>query len=242
MPKKKKNKATIQINVKKAGVYKLTFDVKTLKFDMEYKAEITTPVYYTIKNCSIGSVVNDEVIWTDMSVNPANADEFVINNFNVDAGKSIGFYNNVHVSNYKVTLDEGINNKLASGGKKIVAVNVGGNYNIYINKKTYVVRMELLNPNTATYSCVYYDGTDFITIQPYDATVPYVFHYQITAVEDDRLPNFHTENYKTYDLTVVDTANVLEKFKSSYYFKNPGTYELIINLKTFEITAILLPE
>ena len=30
-----------------------------------------------------------------------------------------------------------------------VTVNVGENYNIHINKKTYVVRMELLNPDTA---------------------------------------------------------------------------------------------
>ena len=35
----------IQINVKKEGIYKLIFDVDTLKFDMEYKAAIETPRY-----------------------------------------------------------------------------------------------------------------------------------------------------------------------------------------------------
>ena len=40
------------------------------------------------------------------------------------------------------------------------------------------------------------------------------------------------------DLTVVDTMNVL----MSNYFKQPGTYDVIVNLKTFEITAELLPE
>ena len=229
----------IQINVKKAGIYKLTFDVKTLKFDMEYKAEITTPVYYTIKNCSIYSVATS---WVEMSVNPANADEFVINNFNVTAGKSISFYNNLHTSNYKVTLEDSANNKLASARKTDVAVNVGGYYNIYINRKTYVVRMELKNPDTATYSCVYYNGTDFITLQPYETDVPYVFHYQITVDKNDNLPNFHSANYGTYDLTVVDTANVLTGSGSNYGFKNAGTYNLIINLKTFEIMAERLPE
>ena len=229
----------IQINVKKAGIYKLTFDVKTLKFDMEYKAEITTPVYYTIKNCSIYSVATS---WVEMSVNPANADEFVINNFNVTAGKIISFYNHLHTSNYKVTLDESINNKLASARKTSVTVNVGGNYNIYINRKTYVVRMELINPDTATYGCVYYDGTDFITLPPYETGVPYIFHHQITVDKYDSLPDFHSANYKTYDLTVVDTANVLMGSGSNYFFKQSGTYNIIINLKTFEITAELLPE
>ena len=151
----------IQINVKKAGIYKLTFDVDTLKFDMEYKSEIQTPKYYTIKNCSIYTL---ETSWVEMSANPENADEFVIKNFKVQAGKSISFYNSVHTSNYKITLDEAINEKYASARKTIAWVNVGGEYNIYINAKTYVVRMELLNPDTATYSCVYYDGTDFITL------------------------------------------------------------------------------
>ncbi|MBR1968216.1 MAG: hypothetical protein IKA11_02330 [Clostridia bacterium] len=229
----------IQINVKKAGIYKLTFDVKTLKFDMEYKAEITTPVYYTIKNCSIYSVATS---WVEMSVNPANADEFVVNNFNVTAGKIISFYNHLHTSNYKVTLDESINDKLASARKTHVTVNVGGNYNIYINRKTYAVRMELINPDTATYGCVYYDGADFITLQPYEAGVPYIFHHQITVDKYDSLPDFHSANYRTYSLTVVDTGKVLISSGKSCYFKNAGTYNLIINLKTFEITVELLPE
>ena len=231
----------IQINVKKEGIYKLTFDVKTLKFDMEYKSEITTPVYYTIKNCSIYSLATS---WVEMSLNPNNNDEFVINNFSVDAGKIISFYSNLHISNYKVTLDDSINNKLASARKSDVSVNVGGNYNIYINRKTYVVRMELINPDTATYSCVYYDGTDFITLEPYDISVPYIFRQRIvvTTQYTTDLPKFHTKNYKTYDFTVVDDTDVLMGSGKNYYFKHPGTYDVIINLKTFEITAELLPE
>ena len=229
----------IQINVKKSGIYKLTFDVKTLKFDMEYKAEIETPVYYSIRNCSIYSKATS---WVEMSVNPANADEFVINNFNVTAGKSISFYNNLHTSHYKVTLEDSANNKLASAIKTDVSVNVGGNYNIYINRKTYVVRMELINPDTATYGCVYYDGTEFVTLQPYETDVPYIFQYQITVDKYDNLPDFHSANYRTYDLIVVDTTNVLMGSGSHHYFKNTGTYNLIINLKTFEITVELLPE
>lgn len=231
----------IQINVKKAGIYKLTFDVKTLKFDMEYKSEIVTPVYYTIKNCSIYSVATS---WVEMSVNPDNEDEFVIRGFAVEAGKSVSFFSNIHTSNYKVTLDESSDNKLASARKTDVSVNVGGVYDIYINRKTYEVRLELINPDTASYSCVYYDGTDFITLEPCDGEIPYIFSREITVTTKytTDLPDFHTAHYRTYDLTVVDTANLLMGSKDNYYFKQPGTYELTVNLRTFEISVVLLPE
>lgn len=74
----------------------------------------------------------------------------------------------------------------------------------------------------------------------YESDVPYVFRQRIvvTTQYTTRIPDFHTAKYRTYDLTVVDTMNVL----MSNYFKQPGTYDVIVNLKTFEITAELLPE
>lgn len=231
----------IQINVKKAGIYKLIFDVETLKFDMEYKSEIQTPKYYTIKNCSIYSVATE---WKGMSVNTENEDEFVIKNFNIDANKFISFFNNLHTSNYKVTLDSSCDGKFAMANKTTVTVNVGGDYNIYINRKTYVVRLELCNIETATYSLVYYDGNDFIELSPYEEDVPYVFHKQL--VVDTKyttsLPKFHTSAYRTYNLTVEDASNLLMGSEGEYTFKKAGTYNLIINLKEFKITVELLPE
>ena len=231
----------IQINVKKEGIYKLIFDVDTLKFDMEYKAEITTPKYYTIKNCQIYSVATK---WVDMSVNPENSEEFVIENFNIEVNKTIYFQNISHTSLYKITLDENCNETLASYTYPSVTVNVGGSYNIYINAKTYVVRLELINPDTATYNLVYYDGADFITKSPDDQSVPYVFRQQITVDTKNTtsLPNFYTEKYKTYKLTVIDNNDLLSYSGKYYYFKQIGTYDLIINLKTFEITVEILPE
>ena len=230
----------IQINVKKSGIYKLTFDVETLKFDMEYKSEIQTPVYYTIKNCSI---YTKETEWVEMVVNPDNEEEFVIQNFHVDAGEFISFFNYIHTSHYKVGLEERSQNTYGVDMGADIRLNVGGNYNIYINKKTYVVRLELLNPDTATYSCVYYDGTDFIQLQPYETGVPYVFRQRLVVETQytTSVPKFHTKNYKTYALTVLP-SDLLMSAGSNYYFKQPGTYDIIINLKTFEITVELLPE
>ena len=231
----------IQINVKKSGIYKLIFDVDTLKFDVEYKSEIQTPVYYPIKNCQIYSVATE---WVDMSVNPANADEFVINDFHIGVNEFISFQDRTHTSMYKVTVDESQNEKYGSYKHPSLVVNVGGRYNIYVNAKTYVVRFELLNPDTASYSCVYYDGKDFIELEPYEADTPYIFRQRIVVDTNytTSLPKFHTAKYRTYALTVVDTTDVLMSSGKNYYFKKMGTYDIIVNLKTFEITAELLPE
>ncbi|MBO5328791.1 MAG: hypothetical protein J6B04_06430 [Clostridia bacterium] len=231
----------IQINVKKEGIYKLVFDVDTLKFDMEYKSEIDTPKYYPIKKCQIYS---NAAKWVDMSVNPANPDEFVISNFAIGVNETITFQDATHTSIYKITLNESCNEKYGSYAYPSVVLNVGGNYDIYINAKTYEVKLELLNPDTAKYSCVYYDGTDFITLQPYDSAVPYVFRQRIVVDTKNTtsLPKFHTEKYRTYKLTVVDDFNLLSASSKNYYFKQIGTYDVIINLKTFEISVELLPE
>ncbi|MBO5287248.1 MAG: hypothetical protein J6B34_03905 [Clostridia bacterium] len=230
----------VQINILKSGIYKVIFDVDTLKFDLEYKSEIQTPVYHTIKDCSILTNATDYV---EMSVNPANEDELCLKGFKIEANEAISFLSNSHVSIYKITLDESCNEKYGSYRYPSVIVNVGGIYNVYINKKTYVVRLELTNPDTATYNCVYYDGNDFISLKPYDSSTPYIFRQRL--VVDTKyttsVPNFHTEKYTTYDLTVAE-SDLLLGSGDNYYFKNPGTYDIIINLKTFEISVELLPE
>lgn len=230
----------IQINVKKSGIYKLTFDVKTLKFDMEYKSEIETPLYYTMKNCS---VYTEATSWREMSVNPANKDEFVIDNFSVTADETISFFNIVHTSNYKVTLDEKVNDKLASANKKNLTINVGGTYRIYVNSKTYVVNLELLNPDTATYNCVCYDGLNYNVLTPNDEQLPHVFSMRLVTTENSTgLPYFLSKAYKKYDLTVIASTDVVSKVGKSCYLRKAGTYDLTINLRTFEITIEKLPE
>ena len=178
-----------------------------------------------------------------MSVNPKNADEFVINNFAIEKDTYVCFFNFVHTSNYKVTTEAGLDGKITSGSGSIVYALIGGNYNVYINKKTYVVRFELNDVSSASYSCVYYDGNAFLTLQPYESDVPYIFRQRIVVDEKyTALPDFHTASYRTYRLTVVDTENVFSAVGKSHYFKETGTYDIIINLRSFEVTAVRLPE
>ena len=114
---------------------------------------------------------------------------------------------------------------------------------MYINKKTYVVRLELINPDAATYSCVYYDGTEFIALHPYEVDTPYIFRQRIvvTTKYTTSLPKFYTAKYNTYNLKVVET-DILTRSGNNYYFNQLGIYDVIIKLKTFEITAELLPK
>lgn len=136
----KEGDVDIRINVKKQGIYRIVFNISTVSFDLEFKSEITTPVYEEIKGCDIYSVATK---WVQMQ---KTGDEFVVNNFSVASDKFISFYShNVHTSNYKVTLAEGFENDYAKiiGEKPddLVYMKVGGTYNIYINAKTYVVRI-----------------------------------------------------------------------------------------------------
>lgn len=232
----------IQLNVIKEGIYNIIFDTDTLKFDMVYLSEITTPRYYTIKNCDIYSVATS---WREMTKNPSNQDEFYISNFHIDSGKSISFFSHIHTSNFVPTLDAN-SQKMASVRKSYVKIFIGGDYDVYINAKTYEVRLELKNPETADYSCVYYDGNDFIPLELVDNNVPYIFTYQITAdkpynpMEPDntKLHTLYSKDYGEYKFTLTNSPDI----NTYYYCKKAGTYKVTVNLKTFELTAELLPE
>ena len=224
----------IQLNIVKSGIYKLIFDTKTLKFDMEYKSAITTPKYYTIPNCDIFTVATS---WVEMSKNPLNQEEFYISNFHVDTGKDINFFSHIHTSNFVPTLHTD-SLKYGSVRKTNITILIGGNYNVYINSKTYEVRLELTNPDTADYSCVYYDGSDFINLSLLDSNVPYVFTYTINITSKyTSVPSFYSKCYKEYTLTTLSSPHVMSKS-----FITTGTFKLNINLKTFELSVELMPE
>ena len=129
----------IQINIKKAGIYKIIFDISTLSFDLEFKSEITTPVYEEIKNCDMYY----SGAWVPMQ---KEGDEFYIKNFSIETSKFVSFFSHIHTSNFKTTVEQGTENpyirKIGSKANSQVYFKNSGTYNIYINAKTYVVRVE----------------------------------------------------------------------------------------------------
>ena len=258
----------IQINVKVSGIYKLIFDTVTKSFDLEYKSEITTPVYEVMEDCEIG-IYQEQTQKLTYVKTQAVGDEFVAYNVHVYAGKLAGFYSEfTHTSWYNTTLHESSANKYVyKGGGDKPSTNVffmiGGTYNIYINPVTYVVRVELVSADADGYSAIIYRDADMnpvsepIELQPADSTAPYLFEYQcnITGKQYGNyyfvmttIPTIYTKNYQEYDLQLTeDSLQYIRIYTSddgdvTYYFDNEGTHILTVNLQTFEISVTYLPE
>ncbi|MBR1975519.1 MAG: hypothetical protein IKA20_06680 [Clostridia bacterium] len=232
--------AWAKINEGQSGIYKITFDLTTKLFDLEFKSEITEPVYEKMNGCDVYSLASE---FTAMTVNPRNSEEWMIENYPIEAGALVSFHNhgNVHLSNYKVILDASVQGKYASAiedGDKHVSFIVGGLYNLYVNLVTYEVRVELTNPDTADYVLQVYENGELVDVNVADPNVPYLFNYTLTVTKLKGMPIFVGGGYVMYDLDV----NESEYVDSDGYFKVTGTYLLEINLKTFTITANYLSE
>lgn len=234
------NSAESKVNEGQSGIYKITFDLTTKIFDLEYKSEITTPVYETMSGCDVYSLKSN---FTQMTVNPNNDEELMIENYQINAGEMISFHNhgNYHLSQYKVVLDEAVQGKYASAledGDKFVSFSIGGLYNLYINPVTYALRVELTNPDTASYSLKAYKNGEPVSCIV-DENTPYIFRHQVTVKVNGSIPIFINDDYFMYDLTV----NESEYFDNDYeMFNVAGTYDLEINLKLFTITVTYVPQ
>ena len=242
----------IQVNVKKSGVYKIVLDITTMVMDFEYKSEITTPFYYPFDDCEIGTLVDGKVKYDALVTNEANTDELVIRNYNATAGKLYTFYEkNTHVSRYKLTVNE--NSKMYlqkyiqknSTSDTSLVFNVTGEYNIYVNRKTYELRVEVTDPSKLVYSCMTFYNNEFITLNAKDSNTPYIFEYEYEATHDvggygvisDDLPSFYDVAYNKYVFTVEESNLLGCDSKGNYYFKKTGHYKLTINLSTLTIAV-----
>ncbi len=243
----------IQVNVKVSGIYKLIFDTVTKSFDIEYKSEITTPIYEEILKCEIG--------YLDASKNlqfikmQKKDDELVVENFQIDSGKSVGFYSEfTHTSWYKTTLEEVSASKYVykQGTKPSTDVYFmfSGTYNVYLNPKTYVVRIEVVSIDA--YSAVVYENNEFKNLQLADQNVKHIFVYYMTVtsmeaydfnIVMEELPKIYNASNRQYNLQLTEESLSLVRFSyDKTYFDEEGTYRITINLQTFEMDLELLPE
>jgi len=223
-----------------SGIYKITFDLATKIFDLDYKGAITTPVYEEMDGCDVYSLASG---FTPLVVNPNNSAEFMITNYTIAPDSLIFFHNHgdVHLSNYRVTLDENAQGKYASAletGEKSITFAVRGIYNLYVNKLTYEVRVELTNPLTASYSLQVYKNGEPTKLSAKSLNEPYIFNYELTIDKLKSIPIFISDGYLMYNLSVNETEYVDE----DNWFTVVGTYSLEINLQYFTITVTYLPQ
>lgn len=230
----------IQVDVKISGIYKIVLDITTMLMDFEYKSEIITPYYYPFEGCEIGTLVNQHLECKEMIINPENEDEFVIYNYEVNSGQLYSFYSRyTHVSTYKLTVDESSTQYISQSlFETSVTFNISGEFDIFVNRKTYQVRAEISDPSSVVYDCLTYYKGEFKTLIPKDKETPYLFEFEYEATSDvggygvvsDDLPKFYSKSYKEYELDVEESSLINKNNKGQYYFKKPGLYLLTVDL------------
>lgn len=227
----------IRVDIKKDGIYKVTLDMKTMLMELNYKSEITTPYYYPFETICIGVLKNGSIADTNLIPNPSNEDEFYITDYEAEAGKLYSFYSSfTFTSTYKLTISDSAKEYLDSSMySNAYLFKVSGKYNIYVNKKTYEIRVEL-NPASATYYCLVYEG-GFVELECINSDTPYIFEYQYEATADyggyglvsDDLPKFYSKNYKEYTFNVLE-SDLLGDNNGKYYFKKKGLYKVTVDV------------
>ncbi len=202
--------------------------------------DIDVPVYETIKTCELNVHVSaSNYSYTPMTLNTATGEYYIEKEIPLNA--SIGFYSASHMSHYKLSVAPALMDTLLYynyTSTEQVQIHVGGRYKIYLNAKTYVLRLELQNPDTASYYCQVGWNQGQVLTNVSSAT-PYLFKYNFVAqgkVNDPYvdIPSFYPSLGMSYELSIIDEHGYTA---SDMYIKESGTYELTVNLKDFALTV-----
>lgn len=226
----------LQINIVQEGVYNLILDTKTFGVDMVKVRDIDEPVYPAVKTCELYVFVEGtDTSYTAMTLNEQTGEYHL--QAEIPANSTIGFFNAAHTGRYKTTVVPSINNTLLYwnfNNTDSIQVHVGGLYDVYFNTKKYEVRLELKNPDTATYYCqVNWNQNNVLT--PVSPATPYLFTYTFVAQKNgEYLPDFYPELGMRYNLWLVDENELVYGDNS---VKEAGTYTLTVNLKDFTLTV-----
>lgn len=228
----------LQITIKKQGIYDLVLDVETFGIDMVKVGDIDTPVYEQIKTCELYVHLSaSNASYTPMTLDESTNEYYIEKDVPMNA--SIGFFNASHTARYKMDVEASLKNTLVyrnDNNVEKVQVHVGGRYKIYFNAKTYVLRLELQNPDTASYFCQvgWQEGKE---LSPVSSSTPYLFEYEFVAERNEYgvfvdLPSFYPSLGMPYDLTIVN-----ENGEEIAWYVEEGTYMLRIDLKDFKLTV-----
>ena len=231
---------SLQINIIKQGIYDLILDTETFAIDMIKVGDISTPVYEKIKYCELYIHVSlSNYTYSEMTLNKETNEYYIESDLPLNS--SIGFFNESHTCRYKMDVEQSLKDRLVYWNfNNTVSVNihVGGRYKIYFNAKTYVLRLELQNPEMANYFCqVEWNKNNILS--PVNSTTPYLFEYEFVAQGTPTdpyvdLPNFYPKLGMKYALSLIDEDEVVI---SDYYLEDGNTYKLTVNLLDFTLTV-----
>ncbi len=226
-----------EIDIVKEGIYDLILDLDTFGIDMVRVSDIDVPVYETIRSCQLNIHVSmDDHTYHNMEYNSETNEYYIEKEIPLDA--AITFYSDSHNSNYKINVEDEVIDKIIHWDDILnrARVHVGGVYKIYLHAKTYKMRIELVNPDTASYYCQveFNKGNE---LNPVDPNIPYIFEYEFVAEGKPNDPYvlipalYPTLGFK-YKLSIIDEDDLVF---IDEYVKESGTYKLTINLKDFTL-------
>lgn len=239
------------VNQGKDGVYKITFDTETQLIDLEYLSEIETPKYDVLSGVDIQNIHDSsDKKTTRMRENPDNPDEICVLGYSIPMYASIIFPNNLGCYT-RVWLDASyVNTARTFTKRELLRFSRGGVFNVYLNTKTYVVRLEQLDYETAKYNCYYIFVNDAnpngdALAMTQDAEHPYIYHLdnfsnrkELGFISTIRFVDIEPNERGTYKYVLEPTnTNISRDDNNGYFFTVGGTFNITINLKEGTLDA-----
>ncbi len=239
----------------KSGEYKISFDVETKLIDIVFLREIATPKYDYVKHCDISEIHYKKTAYQTLRENKDNPDELCVLNYDIPMHASVVLDNNLGCYT-RVWLGEDTFNLARTFTKReLIHFSVGGNYNVYLNRKDYSVRLELNDPEGARCGCFFrftgngHNGDPEKMVQ--DQEHPYIFHLNDFSNEMDNgfIKTIRFVEYEEgdgdatfkYRLNPLN-ENIIRNDNDSYSFASGGTFNITINLLEGTLLAEKLEE
>ena len=245
----KENGYDIQINVKKAGIYTLKFNLETKKVKVIYKSEITEPKYFPVEKADIYSGLDKKYV--SMTRSASNPDELEYKNLQIDASKGCAIVNSpLHGVAFRLGLEQSCNGKVITyigntlRDKSFYGC-IDGKINVYFNTKTYEMRAEFADKENSTF---YVSALNMPGVPEPEVSKdhPYIFTTTFTPASqyDLEVPHFYGKHVNLLEFNYSeDTIELYEyeykgEMRSYYRFKELATYNITIDMSTLELTAV----
>lgn len=239
----------VRINVLKDGIYTIKFNVETKKVSATYKSEITEPKYFPIKTADLYNGKTKSYI--SMTQSASNPDELECKDVEFDVSKGCSIVDTTtHISMYKLTIDSASKDLALYTSlerDKSFYSTFDGKMNLYLNKKTYVLRGEIADKEHSTFY-VQNIGNSRLTDPVVDPSHPYLFTCQYTTRQyDTEVPDLYGKHVNKLPFTYSSETIELYEYeykgepRSYYRFKEEGTYNITLDMSalTFSATKVV---
>lgn len=218
------------------GVYNLSFDTKTHKFNIEYVRALTSEELEELT--SLKPIESINVMKSgDYELIPftQDGDNFILDDFRMDESGRVSLLDDDWVD-VEFSLDESVDSSIATQSYNL-NLKKAGIYKLTINKDTHILKVELKEELVEAFKCIIYANSSFYTMNEGEGDN---FVYNNLELTKDTLIAFVDKNYENYTITLSsDIEEGLVSLSSKFVtIKKDGTYNISINSKTLEVLIV----